>query len=53
MQQQIEERDNFYKSNLIVNEVIVIGNAGVGKTNLIYVFDKGKKPLAANPTIGV
>jgi GTPase SAR1 family protein len=38
---------------LIVNEVIVIGNAGVGKTNLIYVFDKGKKPLAANPTIGV
>ena len=33
--------------------VIVVGDAAVGKTNLIYVFDKGRKPLAANPTIGV
>lgn len=31
----------------------MVGDAGVGKTNMIYVFDKGRKPLAANPTIGV
>lgn len=31
----------------------MVGDAGVGKTNMIYVYDKGRKPLAANPTIGV
>ena len=34
------------------NIVIVIGDAGVGKTNLVYTFDKGRKPLSVNPTIG-
>lgn len=36
----------------IINLVIVIGDAGVGKTNLIHVFDKGRRPLTVNPTIG-
>ena len=31
----------------------MIGDAGVGKTHLIYTFDKGRKPLAINPTIGI
>lgn len=30
----------------------MIGDAGVGKTNLVFTFDKGKKPLSVNPTIG-
>jgi GTPase SAR1 family protein len=35
-----------------ISIVIVIGDAGVGKTNFIYTFDKGRKPLSVNPTIG-
>ena len=31
----------------------MIEDAGVGKTNMIYTFDKGRKPLSINPTIGV
>ncbi len=53
MNAEHEDHDSFHKSKIIVNEVIVVGDAGVGKTNMIYVFDKGRKPLAANPTIGV
>lgn len=45
--------DTFFKGISILTSVIVVGDSGVGKTNLIYVFDKGRKPLAANPTIGV
>ena len=33
--------------------VILVGDPAVGKTNMVYVFDKGRKPIAANPTIGV
>jgi len=44
---------DFTKVRMLAKAVIVVGDAGVGKTNLIYVFDKGRKPLAANPTIGV
>lgn len=35
-----------------ISIVIVIGDAGVGKTNFIYTFHKGRKPLSVNPTIG-
>lgn len=45
--------DAFHKSKILLNVVIVVGDAAVGKTNMIYVFDKGRKPVAANPTIGV
>lgn len=44
---------SFTKVALYIIKVIVVGDTGVGKTNLIYVFDKGRKPLAANPTVGV
>ena len=33
--------------------VIVVGNSGAGKTNLIQTFDKGVKPNHTAPTVGV
>ena len=53
MDADFEENDLFHKSNRIIQIVIIIGDAGVGKTNMIYTFDKGRKSLAINPTIGV
>ena len=53
MDVDFEENDIFHKSKPKKYIVIVIGDAGVGKTNLIYTFDKGRKPLAINPTIGI
>ena len=53
MDVDFDEYDTFYKSNPQNMSVIVIGDAGVGKTNFVYTFDKGRKPLNINPTIGV
>lgn len=53
MDVDFDDQETFHKSNPPFYAVIVIGDAGVGKTNLIYTFDKGRKPLAINPTIGV
>ena len=53
MDVDFDESDTFYKSKTKNMLVIVIGDAGVGKTNFVYTFDKGRKPLNINPTIGV
>lgn len=34
-------------------QVIVVGNSGAGKTNIIHTFDKGIKPNHTAPTVGV
>lgn len=47
-----EDHDIFHKSNIASYIVIIIGDAGVGKTNIVHVFDKGRRPLTINPTIG-
>jgi GTPase SAR1 family protein len=42
-----------YKSCIIFNIVIVVGDASVGKTHLIQKFVKGYPPKNPMPTIGV
>lgn len=33
--------------------VILVGNAGTGKTNIMQTYDKGVKPNHTSPTVGV
>jgi Rab family protein len=41
-----EEYDYLYK-------IVLVGDAGVGKTNLLSRYIKGSLPKASQPTIGV
>lgn len=48
-----DEYDEVYKSNHWIISVIVVGDASVGKTNIIHCYSKGKVPNNTMPTVGV
>jgi GTPase SAR1 family protein len=48
-----DEYDDIYKSNSSLIPVIVVGDASVGKTNIIHCYSKGKIANNTMPTVGV
>ncbi len=48
-----DEYDEVYKSTIGYNSVIVVGDASVGKTNIIHCYSKGKVANNTMPTVGV
>jgi GTPase SAR1 family protein len=48
-----DEYDDIYKSNVFLIPVIVVGDASVGKTNIIHCYSKGKVANNTMPTVGV
>jgi GTPase SAR1 family protein len=48
-----DEYDDIYKSNAFLIPVIVVGDASVGKTNIIHCYSKGKIANNTMPTVGV
>ena len=48
-----DEYDDIYKSNPYIIPVIVVGDASVGKTNIIHCYSKGKVANNTMPTVGV
>ena len=48
-----DEYDDIYKSNPSLIPVIVVGDASVGKTNIIHCYSKGKVANNTMPTVGV
>lgn len=48
-----DEYDEVYKSKNWHIPVIVVGDASVGKTNIIHCYSKGKVANNTMPTVGV
>lgn len=48
-----DDYDDIYKGEFFLIPVIVVGDASVGKTNIIHCYSKGKVANNTMPTVGV